>query len=162
MDISRLQLTSAIYRDIKAAIDQCDTVLYSIHTTQKSAGLRVRTFVHSGPNLKQNIPEVSKDAGVFNYQQSPSVPGALAHASQPNERLALVTFSDTQYLFAYTCKERAQGFRECGINTNQLRELIDKFFVGMETGKSIGHATQAVRLLWAFAGRDLAQYPSKL
>ncbi|KAF1955586.1 hypothetical protein CC80DRAFT_549280 [Byssothecium circinans] len=104
------------------------------------------TFVRSGPDLKQNIPEISSKSGVFKYPHEPVVAGALDHASQPNERLALVTFSATQYLFAYTCEEPVQGRRECGISTNRLKELIDGFFARMEAGKSLKDATQAVNL----------------
>jgi hypothetical protein len=107
---------------------------------QKIEGIK-GTFVHSGPQLKTAIPEVNSASGVFKYVGDQMEKGALDHASQANERIALVTFASTRYVFAYTCETR-----ECGVHTNKLRDIIDKFFTKMESGKSLSSSTQAVCL----------------
>ncbi|KAJ4364848.1 hypothetical protein N0V95_000597 [Ascochyta clinopodiicola] len=101
------------------------------------------TKVHSGPDLKKTIPEIDAKAGVWKYDSNdPNIVGRLSHASESNERIALVRFGRTYYIVAYTCKAR-----ECGVNTNKLKKIIDIFFSKMgETGKSISSSTQAVCL----------------
>jgi hypothetical protein len=101
------------------------------------------TRVHSGPDLKKNIPGISDGSGIWKYNDNdPNLVGQLSHASQPNERIALVRFSKTFYSVAYTCKNR-----NCGIETNDFKDIIDFFFSKMgETGKSISSSTQAVCL----------------
>ncbi|XPT00032.1 hypothetical protein M3J09_009194 [Ascochyta lentis] len=106
------------------------------------------TRVHSGPNLKKSIPEISTKSGIWKYNENdPILVGRLSHASQLNERLSLVSFGTTYYSTAYTCKEMVPGLRECGINTNDFKAIIDLFFSKMgEIGKSISSSTQAVCL----------------
>jgi hypothetical protein len=101
------------------------------------------TRVHSGPDLKKVIPEISDKSGIWKYNaQDPILVGRLSHASEPNERIALVRFGKTYYSVAYTCMNR-----DCGIDTNTFKVTIDLFFSKMgETGKSISSSTQAVCL----------------
>ncbi|KAJ4288046.1 hypothetical protein N0V90_012062 [Kalmusia sp. IMI 367209] len=106
------------------------------------------TRVHSGPDLKKSIPGIDTESGIWKYSDNdPILVGRLSHASQPNERLALVRFGKTHYSVAYTCKETVIGRRQCGINTNKFKKLIDLFFTEMgQAGKSISSSTQAVCL----------------
>jgi hypothetical protein len=101
------------------------------------------TRVHSGPDLKKVIPEISDKSGIWKYNaQDPILVGRLSHASESNERIALVRFGKTYYSVAYTCMNR-----DCGIDTNTFKVTIDLFFSKMgETGKSISASTQAVCL----------------
>src|SRR5690242_8521111 len=101
------------------------------------------TRVHSGPNLKKAIPELTGRQGSWKYSENdPNLVGRLSHASQPNERIALVSFSKTYYIVAYTSQTRTGG-----VDTNHLKRIIDAFFLKMgETGKSISSSTQAVCL----------------
>lgn len=101
------------------------------------------TRVHSGPDLKKNIPEIDAKSGIWKYNENdPNLVGRLSHASEANERIALVRFGATYYSLAYTCQ-----LRECGIDTNKFKKIIDLFFSKMgETGKSISSSTQAVCL----------------
>ncbi|KAF2446076.1 hypothetical protein P171DRAFT_471705 [Karstenula rhodostoma CBS 690.94] len=106
------------------------------------------TRVHSGPDLKKSIPEIDSKSGIWKYDDNdPILVGRLSHASQDNERLALVRFGTTYYSVAYTCKEKVIGLRGCGFSTNKFKKIIDLFFTKMgQTGKSIHSSTQAVCL----------------
>ncbi|KAJ4983406.1 hypothetical protein SVAN01_11098 [Stagonosporopsis vannaccii] len=101
------------------------------------------TRIYSGPNLKQSIPGVTAKSGIWKYNENdPILVGRLSHASEPNERIALVSFGTTHYSIAYTAKARSDG-----VDTNTFKTIIDLFFSKMgETGKSISSSTRAVCL----------------
>src|SRR5690242_20338199 len=82
------------------------------------------TRVHSGPDLKKTIPEIDARSGIWRYNENDvNLVGRLSHASEPNERIALVRFGSIYYSIAYTCMARSNG-----ATTNKLKKIIDLFF----------------------------------
>jgi hypothetical protein len=106
------------------------------------------SFFHSGPplppsgdiNFNHAKWKYWKDAGKTTQTSESKLVGSLAHASQANERLALVEMDDGDYyLFAYTAAHRADG-----LNIKGFRDLIVLFFGSGFTEH--GSPTQSVNL----------------
>lgn len=85
------------------------------------------TFLWSGPSLRTSL---NLNAAEFQYRDAQGqqtatsrVAGSLAHASQPNERLVIVTLPNgNKYLFIYTTTRRRDG-----VTVNKMRALIETF-----------------------------------
>jgi len=86
------------------------------------------SFLHTGPSLKNrltldNNPDFEYRDAKGQRTPNSKLVGSLAHASQPNERVALATFPDgTRYFFALTTRARKQG-----LNLNGMRDAINIF-----------------------------------
>ncbi|KAJ4290632.1 hypothetical protein N0V90_010850 [Kalmusia sp. IMI 367209] len=86
-------------------------------------------FLHSGPDLMGGAISFSGDKWKYHKSNGAKTKyaemvGSLAHASQPNERLALVTlYNYNKYLFVYTAEKR-----ENGLNVRGLKDLIGLWF----------------------------------
>ena len=64
-------------------------------------------FLWAGPSLKTGVP-LREEAFKYESPQK-DVPGSLAHASQPNERLAIAIVGRDKYIFTYTATKRRHG-----------------------------------------------------
>jgi hypothetical protein len=95
-------------------------------------------FLSAGPSLKSQVP-LNRPEFAWN-EENAKIPGSLAHASQPNERLAIVIVGRDKYIFAYTAETRANG-----VTVNQLRGIINTFLQGF-TSSSISAASKALNL----------------
>ncbi|KAF2691411.1 hypothetical protein K458DRAFT_397905 [Lentithecium fluviatile CBS 122367] len=85
------------------------------------------TFLWSGPSLKMPLklkdPEFWYRDAQGQQTATSRVPGSLAHANQPNERLVIVTLPNgNKYLFVYTTTRTGDG-----VNVNQMRAVIETF-----------------------------------
>jgi hypothetical protein len=81
------------------------------------------------------------DRPEFEYrEENYNIRGSLAHASQPNERIAIAIVNGDKYIFAYTAKERKNG-----VNVNKLRTIIDAFLTQFASS-SISAASTALNL----------------
>jgi hypothetical protein len=95
-------------------------------------------FLSAGPTLQQRT-NFDRDEFVWR-EDNALIPGSLAHASQPNERLAIAIIGSEKYIFAYTALKRANG-----VNTNKLRTIMDTFLQEF-AGTTITKASIALNL----------------
>ncbi|KAJ4297667.1 hypothetical protein N0V90_005561 [Kalmusia sp. IMI 367209] len=104
-------------------------------------------FIHSGPSLLS--PAISYSDPKWRYSKGKNkqrtrhskLTGSLAHASQPNERLVLVTMKNhDRLIFVYTARKRSSG-----LNTRGMRDLM-LLWVSTYTQYKVSDVVQAVNL----------------
>jgi hypothetical protein len=103
------------------------------------------TFLWSGPSLKRSLnfrtPEFRYRDAQGHQTATSKVAGSLAHASQSNERLTIVTLPNgNKYLFVYTATRR-----EDGVSVNQMRTLIEAF-LGKFHSVTLAQTSQVLNL----------------
>lgn len=103
-------------------------------------------FIHSGPSLltpaSYSAPRWRYSKGKNKQRTSYSkLTGSLAHASQPNERLVLVTMRNhDKLIFVYTARRRTNG-----LNTRGMTDLMHLWFKTY-TNLKLSDVVQAVNL----------------